>query len=108
MVIEIADSLVSCFFTLQQTGQISDMILMDDFLERFAQTKSDGTHEFSTIRSGLIVSMLSIGTLFGALTGQYVSDSLGRRKAICVFSIVFMVGLIIQGECRQEKPHFLF
>ena len=50
------------------TGQISDILLMPDFLGRFAECDG-GTCKFSNVRSGLIVSLLSIGTLLGALLG---------------------------------------
>ena len=45
---------------------------MDDFLLRFATCSTPGvvsTCAFSTVREGLIVSLLSIGTLAGALIG---------------------------------------
>jgi SP family sugar:H+ symporter-like MFS transporter len=45
---------------------------MDDFLVRFAQCGVPGdvsTCQFSRVREGLIVALLSIGTLFGALAG---------------------------------------
>ena len=45
---------------------------MDDFLRRFATCadKTDAsTCSFSTVREGLIVALLSIGTLVGALIG---------------------------------------
>lgn len=54
------------------TGQISDILLMKDFLLRFAQCATPGdvlTCHFSNVRSGLIVALLSIGTLIGALLG---------------------------------------
>lgn len=54
------------------TGQISDILIMEDFKLRFATCSnlSDAsTCSFSTVRAGLIVSLLSIGTLFGALAG---------------------------------------
>jgi MFS transporter, SP family, sugar:H+ symporter len=54
------------------TGQISDMLIMDDFKLRFATCTTPGdasSCQFSTVRSGLIVALLSIGTLFGALMG---------------------------------------
>ncbi|KIJ67307.1 hypothetical protein HYDPIDRAFT_165963 [Hydnomerulius pinastri MD-312] len=54
------------------TGQISDILLMDDFLLRFATCSTPGvvsTCKFSVVREGLIVSLLSIGTLAGALIG---------------------------------------
>ncbi len=47
------------------TGQISDILLMDNFLQRFAQQQPDGSYKFSNVREGLIVGMLSIGTLIG-------------------------------------------
>jgi SP family sugar:H+ symporter-like MFS transporter len=45
---------------------------MDDFLVRFAQCGVPGdvaTCHFSRVREGLIVALLSIGTLIGALLG---------------------------------------
>lgn len=56
----------------RQTGQISDFLEMDDFKRRFAQCtdpSNPDTCEFSNVRTGLIVAMLSIGTLFGSLVG---------------------------------------
>ncbi|KAF8882961.1 general substrate transporter [Infundibulicybe gibba] len=81
------------------TGQISDILLMPDFLLRFAQcaTPDDAsTCGFSVVRSGLIVSLLSIGTLAGALLGAPIADFLGRRYAMVVECMVFIVGVIIQ------------
>lgn len=54
------------------TGQISDILLMPDFLQRFAtctDPSDSSTCAFSTVREGLIVGLLSIGTLIGALVG---------------------------------------
>ena len=56
------------------TGQISDILLMDDFLQRFAQCTDRAvveTCKFSIVREGLIVALLSIGTLIGALLGSW-------------------------------------
>lgn len=81
------------------TGQISDILIMDDFLKRFGtcgDPNDVSTCEFSTTRSGLIVSLLSIGTLVGVLAGALVADWLGRRWAVVVESMVFCVGLVIQ------------
>ena len=52
--------------------QISDILLMSDFKLRFAQCSTAGdasSCEFSRVREGLIVALLSIGTLIGALSG---------------------------------------
>lgn len=54
------------------TGQISDILLMDDFLLRFATCSTPGdasSCKFSKVREGSIVALLSIGTLLGALIG---------------------------------------
>jgi len=81
------------------TGQISDILLMEDFKLRFATCTSptDPTScEFSTIRSGLIVSLLSIGTLIGALLGAPTADILGRRHAMTAECCLFIIGVVIQ------------
>lgn len=98
------------------TGQISDILLMEDFRLRFATCgipDDASTCQFSNVRSGLIVGLLSIGTLFGALFGapcvffpfyrSYVTDVgvrtadyLGRRYAMVVECGLFIVGVIIQ------------
>jgi SP family sugar:H+ symporter-like MFS transporter len=51
------------------TGQISGFLGMKEFQERFGQRNGngDGGYHFSNVRSGLIVALLSIGTLMGAL-----------------------------------------
>lgn len=54
------------------TGQISDILLMQDFLLRFAECGDINdyhTCRFKTGIEGLVVGLLSIGTLFGALGG---------------------------------------
>ena len=69
---------------------------MPDFLIRFGQRHSDGTYYFSNVRSGLIVAMLSIGTLIGALIAAPIADLIGRRLAISWSTVVVAVGLIVQ------------
>ncbi|KIY72281.1 general substrate transporter [Cylindrobasidium torrendii FP15055 ss-10] len=86
------------------TGQISDILVMDDFKRRFAECAPAAslelidvsTCEFSTVRSGCIVAFMSIGTLIGCLCGAPLADALGRRYAMVVDCLVFFVGDIIQ------------
>lgn len=100
---------------------------MQDFLLRFAEcgdpTNAD-TCRFKTGIEGLIVGLLSIGTLFGALGGgelglwrffvliastckiadlivpttmtALVADWLGRRNAMSIECCIFTVGVVIQ------------
>lgn len=52
------------------TGQISGMLLFSDFIKRFGQVQSDGSIELNSTVESLVVSLMSVGTLFGALTAS--------------------------------------
>ncbi|KIJ40322.1 hypothetical protein M422DRAFT_49239 [Sphaerobolus stellatus SS14] len=81
------------------TGQISDILLMDDFLLRFSTCSNPtdvSTCAFSIVREGLIVALLSIGTLIGAIFGAPFADRLGRRHAMSLECLIFSIGVIIQ------------
>ncbi|KAG6889278.1 hypothetical protein C0992_005754 [Termitomyces sp. T32_za158] len=91
------------------TGQISDILIMDDFLVRFGTCSNPGvasTCHFTTTRAGLIVSLLSIGTLVGALMGAPIADLLGRRYAMVVECMIFIVGVIIQIAATDVWQQF--
>ena len=78
------------------TGQISGFLEMQNFLRNFADHRNPLA--FSNVRSGLIVGLLSIGTLFGALVAGPIgnSRSLGRKYSICLWCGVFSVGVVVQ------------
>ncbi|KAM5366071.1 hypothetical protein ACJZ2D_010676 [Fusarium nematophilum] len=84
------------------TGQISGFLEMPDFLDRFAQTNSQGEHAFSTVRSGLIVALLSIGTLIGALIAAPIADRIGRKYSISFWNLIISVGFIIQISSNRD------
>ncbi|PCH34606.1 general substrate transporter [Wolfiporia cocos MD-104 SS10] len=91
------------------TGQISDILIMDDFLLRFAECKTPGdasTCAFSIVREGLVVGLLSIGTLVGALLGAPTADYLGRRHAMSVECLVFAIGVVVQITSEHEWAQF--
>lgn len=78
------------------TGQISGFLQMDDFVYQFADDRD--TLELSDIRTGLMVAMLSIGTLIGALIAGPVANNrrIGRKYSICMWCVVFCLGNIFQ------------
>ncbi|RSL57230.1 hypothetical protein CEP53_006559 [Fusarium sp. AF-6] len=84
------------------TGQISGFLEMPDFLDRFGQTNSKGEHVFSTVRSGLIVALLSIGTLIGALIAAPIADRIGRKYSISFWSLIISVGFIVQISSNRD------
>lgn len=51
------------------TGQISGIMLFNDFKARFASTDIYGGMMWLPITQSLIVSLMSIGCLIGALSG---------------------------------------
>ncbi|KAF1949375.1 high-affinity glucose transporter ght2 [Byssothecium circinans] len=89
------------------TGQISAMLLFEDFINRFGQTQPDGTRKFDTIISSLVVSLMSIGTLIGALSGAYTADWWGRRRSLSFGVAIFIVGNIIQITAMNSWVHMM-
>ena len=47
-------------------------------------------------QSATIVSILSAGTFFGALTAAPIADAIGRRFGLIVSTIVFIFGVALQ------------
>lgn len=78
------------------TGQISGFQEMSNYLQRYGELNGKGEYVFSNVRAGLIVGLLSVGTLIGALFGAPVADFLGRRWSITIWCVVMVVGLIVQ------------
>ncbi|KAJ5361287.1 MFS monosaccharide transporter [Penicillium brevicompactum] len=78
------------------TGQISGFLEMEDFLMRYGQLGADGEYHFSNVRSGLIVGLLSIGTLIGALVAAPIADRVGRKWSISAWSFMVCAGVTIQ------------
>lgn len=57
---------------------------------------SDGILDVTSSQSSMIVSLLSAGTFFGALTAAPVADYFGRRIAMIIDCIVFCFGVVLQ------------
>ncbi|KAJ5578335.1 uncharacterized protein N7459_007299 [Penicillium hispanicum] len=78
------------------TGQISGFLEMKNFLQRYGEPSSDGSYHFSNARSGLIVGLLSIGTLIGALIAAPIADRIGRKWSISAWCAIVCVGITVQ------------
>ncbi|KAG9519001.1 general substrate transporter, partial [Aureobasidium melanogenum] len=80
------------------TGTISDILAMPYWLKLFA-THTDPTTGKPAITSGQsseIVSLLSVGTFFGALLAAPTGDLLGRKLGLMSWLAVFCVGVVLQ------------
>jgi SP family sugar:H+ symporter-like MFS transporter len=57
---------------------------------------TDHLPDVSASQSSVIVSLLSAGTFFGALTAAPTGDFFGRRIGLIVSTLVFTLGVILQ------------
>ena len=64
---------------------------MTDFLDRFGENG-----EFSAVRQGTIVGLLSAGTLVGCLLSGWICDKIGRRYTISASAFFYIIGVIIE------------
>ncbi|KAJ3262438.1 High-affinity glucose transporter rgt2, partial [Borealophlyctis nickersoniae] len=80
------------------TGLISGILGMEFFKRDFGEPKADasGTWEIKAMHASLIVSILSVGTFFGALLAGQTADRLGRKWSIIGACAVFAVGIVLQ------------
>ena len=86
------------------TGTISGILAMPYWLRSFS-TEPNG--ELTAAQDSLIVSILSAGTFFGALTAAPFGDLLGRRWGLMASAgIVFNLGVILQ-TIATEQPLFI-
>ena len=67
---------------------------------------SSGHLDVTASQSATIVSILSAGTFFGALTAAPVADAIGRRIGLIASTIVFILGVILQ-TAATSIPIFL-
>jgi MFS family permease len=57
---------------------------------------STGNLNVTPSQSATIVSILSAGTFFGALTAAPVADAIGRRLGLIASTLVFIFGVVLQ------------
>jgi hypothetical protein len=86
------------------TGLIGGVLTMQSFNNSFGlDPKSPGHASLE----GNIVSVLQAGCFFGAASSFYLSDKLGRRKALMLADLIFIIGSIVQTTCAMGQGHDL-
>ena len=79
------------------TGTISGILAMDFWIHQFSDHyKEDGSPYITASQQALIVSILSAGTFFGALTAAPFGDFLGRRWGLIASCGIFSIGVAFQ------------
>lgn len=80
------------------TGTISGIEAMDFWQNEFSTGYRDSAGHLNVTpsQSSTIVSILSAGTFFGALTAGQLGDLIGRRHALILSNFVFMFGVALQ------------
>jgi len=78
-------------------------------LRRFGEPDPSAASGYSiaATRSSILVSLMSIGSLIGALSGAYTSDWWGRRKSLTFGVFLFIIGNIIQITAMQSWIHMM-
>ncbi|KAF8518002.1 MFS monosaccharide transporter [Hysterangium stoloniferum] len=77
------------------TGTIGGIIAMNDWLCTFGQGTTPNC-TITTSQKSLVVSILSVGTVFGALAAAPIADWTGRRMGIIISCLVFSIGIAFQ------------
>jgi MFS family permease len=81
------------------TGTISDILTMPYWRKLFSTgyiNPKDGLPDVTPSQSSEIVSILSAGTFFGALSAAPTGDIIGRRPGLMASTVVFTFGVILQ------------
>ncbi len=80
------------------TGTISGILAMPYWQDEFSTGYRDSTGNLNATASqqATIVSILSAGTFFGALTAAPIADLIGRRLGLVASTFVFIFGVILQ------------
>lgn len=91
------------------TGTISGILAMPYYQHLFStgyRNPTTGELDISPSEQSAVVSILSAGTFFGALSSPFLADTIGRRLALIASTLVFTFGVILQ-TAATALPLFL-
>lgn len=69
---------------------------MPEFIKQFGEDDGTGNMVLTSSRQSIITASVSAGTFVGAFAQSYTSDKFGRKKSIMIWSVVFVIGSILQ------------
>lgn len=72
-------------------GVFSGVLTMNNFGQHMGVYVTDST------KKGWLTSILELGAWFGALFAGFVAEALSRKLSIIFFTVVFIVGVIVQA-----------
>jgi MFS family permease len=78
------------------TGVISGVLTMSDFLLAFGGVASLQRGSLSSSVAGSIVGIMLVGCFFGALFAAPSGDRFSRKYSIVIFSLIFIVSAFLQ------------
>ncbi|QLG74130.1 hypothetical protein HG535_0G00150 [Zygotorulaspora mrakii] len=79
------------------SGITSGFINMENFRENFGSySHTTGQYYLSNVRMGLLVAIFSVGCALGGILLAKLGDIFGRRLAIIMVVVIYVVGAIIQ------------
>lgn len=95
--------------TFQTFSYISGCLIMPHFQTAYgtADSTSPSGASLSAHRQSVVVALLSAGCFAGALLGVPTADYLGRRGAIFLVSVIFILGVIVQVATTGNLGAFL-
>lgn len=78
------------------TGVISGVLSMFDFLQVFGDRNILGQRSLSSLAAGSIVGIMLVGCFLGALSAGPLADRISRKYSIVLFSVVFIFSAVLQ------------
>ncbi|KAJ6145398.1 hypothetical protein N7470_009293 [Penicillium chermesinum] len=86
------------------TGVMGSVLALDSFKKDFGLPigKSGFADSKNAQVSSNVVSLLTAGCFFGAILAAALNDRLGRRYALMIFAMIFLVGAAVQVGAHHQ------
>lgn len=78
----------------ERAGNIASVVVMKSFMTKFGLDRLSAAEYANT--KGWIVSIATAGAVFGCLVCSWLTQRLGRKWTMQIFTIIYMAGIIGQ------------